>query len=94
MTDPPVMNLFCLKNPTGRCVLVVESCVNCRNRKVLLAHAAAHQKEAVEFGEQVLNTSDTAFEAIQKLRKKRDNAFAARDAVLELAGMKDLEASK
>ena len=93
MTDLPTLNLTCLKNPDGRCVLVAESCVNCRNRGVAFAYAAAYQEEAERLGEQVLHTSENAYESLQKLRKSRDCSMAARDTVLKIAGLttEDLE---
>ena len=80
----PKLNLMCLKNPSGRGVLVAESCVNCRNLEVLKAHAAAYDLTALGI---------KTFDQIKILTKERIKAEAARDALLKIAGLttKDME---
>ena len=71
VTDLPTLNLSCLNDPSGRCVLIAESCVICRNREILEAHAAAYDEECEDF-RLVMNF------------RKSERLAAARDAVLKL----------
>ena len=98
MTNLPTLNLTCLKNPQGRCVLIAESCVNCRNYGIVLAYAAAYQKEFEIFDKARLEFVDDEL-LITNRKDYQDNLrkcyefLAARDAVLKIAGLteKDLE---
>ena|SRR3990167_8674382 len=97
MTKLPILNLDCtLFKPCGQEDSV--KCQNCIAKFTILAHAAAHQKEALKHDKIRISFLDSSMNIMdekgyQEYLIKTHESFVARDAVLELAGLseKDLK---